>query len=323
MYSFIPAFAFIALASMACETQAQRVYAATHFALDLEGQMVGTLRSVAGGSVSAEVKEMAQVGQQTEKHLGQIHYEPFQIQFGLGLSDPGLYDWVASAWNKTTVAKNGAIVVADYQMNNLFRREFYNAVITETTVPACDRTSRESGYLAVRFKPEYSRQIKAYGRSNRNSAITAQKAWLPSQFRLTLDGLDCTRIMRIESFTVRHVLPEGEPGQIRDYVRESGNIDFPNLKITFSNSTTQTWQDWFDAFVLQGKAGPQDEKKGRLEFLSQDSREVLATVEFSGLGIFRLETDALQAQSDRVLTTTAELYCEGMKFIPGYAVAKE
>ncbi len=322
MQKSIPALAFLALASLTLETNAQRAYAASNFALELDGSHVGFLKSVAGGAITAEVQDVAQGGQQSDKQLGRSIYEPFQIQFGIGASDPDLSNWIASVWNKNSQPMNGAIVISDHQMQTKFRREFFNAVITETTVPACDGSSREPGNLTVKFKPEYTQQVKGSGNSPSNVGVTQERAWLSANFRLTLDGLDCTHIARIESFTVKHVLPEAKAGETRDYYREPGKMDFPNLKITLSSASSQTWQDWFESFVIQGKHGPQEERKGRLEFLSPNRREVLATIEFTGLGIFRLETSGSQPNSDMVLRTTADLYCEGMKFIPGDAVSK-
>src|SRR6185369_11323704 len=142
------------------------------------------------------------------------------------------------------------------------------------------------------FAPEYTRQVKASGKVSGDIGTAPAKAWQPANFRLTIDGLDCTRIARIDSFTVKTVPARNEAGQTRDYSPEPGKIEFPNLKITLGNASFQTWQDWFDCFVIGGKNTSQDEKKGTLEFLSSDGREVLATVEFTGLGIFRLETTA-------------------------------
>lgn len=321
MTKSIPALAFFALASLALDTNAQRAYSASYFALDLEGGAAGFLKSAAGGAVTAEVKEFAQAGQPADKQLGQPIYEPFQIQFGLGASDPELYRWMAWAWSGNFQPKNGAILGVDHQFETRSRREFFNAVITETTVPACDGASREAGSLTVKFKPEFTRQVKVSGKLPGNLGMTQAKAWLASNFRLTIDGLDCTRITRIESFTVKNVLPEEQVGEFREHSRLPVKIEFPNLKITLSSASAQTWQDWLESFVVQGKNGSQDERKGRLEFLSSNQREVLATIEFTGLGIFRLE-NASQPNSDAAMRTTADLYCEGMKFIPGDAVAK-
>jgi T4-like virus tail tube protein gp19 len=325
MLKSIPAFtrvAMVALVTFVLEVPAQRSFTSSRFFLELEGHNPSFLRSMFGGTVTAEVKEMAQAGQSADKKLGQTIYEPFQVQFGLGASDPELDRWIASSWGGNLQPKNGAVIGVDYQYETRFRREFYNALITETTIPACDAQNREAGYLAVKFKPEFTRQFKVSGKLPSPDNRTQQKAWSPANFRLMIDGLDCTRISRIESFTVKHVMPEEPTGEFREYQGLPSKIEFPNLKITLSTASVQTWQDWLESFVVQGKNSSQHERKGRLEFLSANQRDVLATIEFTGLGIFRLDANPLDSNSDAAFRTTADLYCEGMKFIPGDAAGK-
>ena len=65
-------------------------------------------------------------------------------------------------------------------------------------------------------------------------------------------------------------------------------MEFPNLAVTLAESHAQTWQDWFDDFVVKGNNGQDNEKNGSLTFLAPDLKTTLATINFFNLGIFRL-----------------------------------
>ena len=57
----------------------------------------------------------------------------------------------------------------------------------------------------------------------------AQKQFLPSNFRLEIDGLDCTKVSKIDSFTVKQPIQTDDIGDKRDYKKEPGKLEFPNL----------------------------------------------------------------------------------------------
>ncbi len=196
------------------------------------------------------------------------------------------------------------------------QKEFFNAVITETTMPACDAASKEPGYIKIGFAPEFTRSAKISGNLAGNLGKSEQTQWLPGNFRLRIDGLDCTRIVRIESFTVKRSMANADIGDSRELLKEPGRMEFPNLKITFSAAGAESWENWFQDFVVAGSNAGDGEKRGTLEFLSPDRQKVLAAVEFDGLGIFRLEADK-DADEASVALLSAELYCEKMAFIPG------
>lgn len=310
----ITVLALLTYAALVLEANAQRAYVGSSFHLNLGGLEAGYLKSVEGGAITAEVIEEPLPGSFTSKRPGEPRFEPFRIQFGLGAIHPSVSDWISASWNQDNQRKDGSIIAADFQQVARSRREFFGAVITETTLPACDAAGKEPAYLTLKFAPEYTRRTKASGRVAGDFGRAEQKAWLPSNFRLTIDGLDCTRVVRIESFTVKAIQPREAAGQERDYHLEPGRVEFPHLKITMPAAGSQTWQDWFESFVIKGVNASQNEKSGTLEFLSPNRKEVLATVEFTGLGIFRLEASAPHDNADQIGRVTAELYCERMKW---------
>ena len=282
-----------------------------------DGKEGGFLKSVEGGAVSAEViNEPVGTDFFIKKHLGTPRYEEFTLRFAFSMSQP-IYDWIAASWKGKYSRKNGSIIAADYQYVARSEREFLDALITAVTIPAMDGASKDAAYLTVRLKPETIRAKKGSGQTIGQGGLSKpeQKAWLPSNFRLEIPGLDCKRVNKIDSFTVKQGFTSSEIGAHRDHEVEPTKLEFPNLKITLSDVDAQSWIDWHNDFVIMGKNTEADEKSGSLVFLSADRQTELGRVNFFNLGIFRLEHEA--AEADQIKRLVAELYCERMELVFG------
>jgi T4-like virus tail tube protein gp19 len=278
-----------------------------------DGKEAGFLKSVEGGSVSAEViNEPGGPGFFVKKHLGAAKYEEFALRFGLSMNK-AIYDWIAASWKGDYTRKNGALLACDYQHVVKSEREFLNALLTATTIPAMDGSSKEPAYLTVRVKPELVRYKKGSGQKISPGSIAKleQKAWLPSNFRLEIPGLDCKFVTKIDSFTVKQTFTS-EIGVGRDFEAKPGKLEFPNLTISISETHAQSWIEWHNDFVIMGKNSASNEKTGALIFFSPDMSTELGRIDFYNLGIFRLNFDA--AEADQLKYLTAELYCNRMEF---------
>ena len=294
----------------------RRSFVSGYFALSLDGADVGYLKGIDGGAISGEVvEEPIDPGDYfSKKHIGNVKYEDFtaQIDFGMGSQ---VYDWIASTMNGNAPRKNGAITSGDFQLNAKSKRTFTQALVTEIGFPACDASSKEPAYLTLGFGPEITSQAqKASGKLSKFSTGTKQKAWLPANFRLEIAGLDCKKVSKIDAFTIKQAVATSAIGEQRDYEKEPGQVEFPNLAITFSEASAQTWIDWHEDFVIKGNNEDGKEKSGTLTFLSSNLKEELGKVSFFNLGIFRYTTDKGEANADAIKRITAELYCERMSF---------
>jgi len=287
-----------------------RSYVTGNFQLVLDGIKSGFLKSIEGGTATAEVISEPVGGSPfVTKHLGAIGYDPFVARLGLSMSKD-VYEWINASWSANYQRKNGAVVAVDQKQTAVSQREFFNALVTETSFPKLDGGSKDPAYLTLKFAPEYTRTSKASGKV---SAPSKQKLWLPSNFRLTIDGLDCTRVRSVESFTVRQSLATDDIGDARDYLKEPGKLEFPNLAINLAESSAKTWLDWFESFVIKGNSEDKKEKNGSIAILSPNLKDELLRVDLFNLGIFKIAPDTAEANVDRVATVTAHLYCERME----------
>lgn len=292
----------------------------SRFVLTLGGVQAGFLKSVDGGDITAEVVQEAHDPTSTyffKKHIASVKYEDFAVEVDFSLAD-AVYDWIAATWTGRHYRKDGSIIICDSDFNAISEQQFFHASLSEVTIPTCDALAKNPVPMQLKFSPEITRMNKGGGRvSFLDKGKLGQKQWSPSNFRLEIDGLDCTRVVSVGSFTVKQILSTHNVGETRDYEKISKGIEFPNLKITLPEMATQSWQAWFEDFVVRGHNGDAQEKGGALVFLGADRKAELARITFFNLGIFRLGADKAQAGSDQTRTVTAELYCQRMEFKAG------
>lgn len=295
--------------------QARQQSAARH-ALMLDGSVCGPLKSAAGGTVMAEVINEA-VGPDhiVRKHLSAPKYEDITIQVGLDACK-GLYDWITATLKSQLNRKNGAILLLDYSSKEQQRIEFFDALISEIAFPAADASSKEPAYLTLKLSPGRTQRKAGSGGTVSVAATTGkqQKAWLPANFRFQIGGLEqaTTRVSKIDAFTVKIAVASGATGQARDYAREPGRIEVPNLAFTLSEAHANLIYRWHEDFVVRGNNSPAQERTGWLVWLSPDRRTELGWVKLNNMGIFRLGAEG--AGSEAVARLKAHVYVETVEF---------
>jgi hypothetical protein len=287
-----------------------RSFAVRTHALELEGVSCGFLAAVEGGDVSAEVISEAHGDSAfATKSIGPPRYEDVVVQVAFGMTKP-FYAWITEALRLESVSHSGRIVSVDARLKPVFEREFEDALITETIIPALDASAKEPAYLTVRFSPGLTRIRKPTGAVGRAGG-QKQKEFLASNFRLEIDGLDCSKVSQVAALTIRWTL-SASGGDGRRPHRAAVGVAFPDLKVTLAEAGAETWQAWFDDFVLSGNSGERNEKNGALVFLAPDAKE-LARLTLRNLGIFALRRRAQARAEDALARVTAELYCERME----------
>ena len=291
-----------------------RSYVSGNYVLTLDGVNCGFLKSVDGGTIFAEViKEPPGPSHFVKKHIGQPKYEEFEVHVGFN-ADKALYDWIAQSWAMKYQRKSGSIVAMDFQLNAKSQRQFTSALITETTIPALDGSSKEPAYLTIKFAPETIRTLKSADKPAGDYGKSEQKMFLPSNFKLEIDGIDCSKVNRIEPLTVKQTTVTNDIGEARDAQKEPGKLEFPNLKITVAEVAAESFLAWHEDFVIKGNNGEKNEKNGSLTLLTPNRKEVLARIKFFNLGIFRVQPQKTEANADAIKRVEVEMYVERMEF---------
>lgn len=305
----------LALSCSAFAQPGQRSYVSGSFFLTLDGVKCGFVKSVAGGAIGAEVVAEPGSGPFVPKHLGKPRYGEITLNCGFSL-DKSFYEWVAQSWQVKAKPRAGSLVAMDYTLTPTSERRFENAIITSTTIPAMDGSSKEPAYLVVTIAPGLIQNAPGSGSKEEYSAAgkSDQKAWLPSHFKLEIEGIDCSKVNKIEPFTVGQSV--GTDSKAREAALAARRVDFPNLKLTVSEAGAQSFIDWHQASVVEGKG---IEKNGTLTFFGPTQQGVLMRIKFSNLGIFSLEPSKAETNADQVKRFEVELYVERMELLFGEA----
>lgn len=283
---------------------------ASRFFLELDGSKGGFVKSVEGGDITADVV-VERAGPQpfAKKHVGGIKFEEFVLGVGLG-TQRALFDWIGESWAGRPTRRNGAVVEADQKLDAKARREFQSGLITETAFPTLDAGSKAPADVTVKIAPESIARTKGSG-TVAGQVNPKEKQWLASNFRFELNGLDGAKVSKIDAFAVKQTVAEADLGAARDFQREPGQVEFPNLRVTLAESSAQTWNDWFEDFVVKGNNGDDREKNGAIVFLDAARKQELGRIELKNVGIFALRRPS--SMGDQIARVIAELYVESME----------
>src|SRR5215475_3784542 len=182
-----------------------RSFVGRYYQLLLDGSdPAGFVRSVEYGGIKGELLAQPVGGQPWKaKHIHNPTCEPITVQVGLSMSD-SFFDWIADSWAGKYSRRNGSIITYDHDMNVRYEFEFHEALILETTVPALDASSKEPGFITVKFQPERGEHKMDPGGSYIQARTPVrQKLFSPADFRLDIDGLTGHRVNKIEQITVK------------------------------------------------------------------------------------------------------------------------
>ena len=277
--------------------------------LELDGKIVGSLKSVEGGTVVGTVEEEPAAAGVVKKHIANVKYEEFTVKAGFSMGKP-MYDWLKLSFLGKHTRQDGAIHNCDFDGKIVSSLAFFQALITEIGFPACDASSKEEpDHLTIKFRPEST--VRKPGGGQVTAKPSNQKTWLPANFRITIGDLPTAKVNKIDSFTVKQnfeAVPDGQGGS----TLEPTTIEFPNLKVTVAES--QPWYDWHEDFLIGGKNDDEQELTGKLEFLSLDLSKVLLRMGLEHLGIFGLKPILPEPNPAALRRLWAEMYCEQMDF---------
>lgn len=284
--------------------------------LSVEGSPCCLLSSVEGGARSAEIVETTTTNSPfPTKYIGRISCSPIVMQTDFGFTST-LSQWIASFLSKSPVRKNGAVTYFD-ATTPISKVQFTNGQISGITVPGCDRNSESEGLLTVTVQPAVTLDASPAQIQNGTNWTNPHKRWLSNNFRLAIDGIDCSGVVKIDAFTISQAMTQytaqslrGEPAT----AYQPGKLTFPNLQITLTEDSAQPWKDWLTAMFHNGQV-VNNKKDGHLSLLARDGTTELLRINFHNLGICGMGKPHMvpNGGTDTVL---AELFCESMDFNP-------
>jgi phage tail-like protein len=304
---------------MAASNTQPRAYAAAHFALELDHnkQDVGLFRSIEGGGVKADVMTY-QNGANYDRwrQLGKPKFEDIKFQVGMSMSKP-FYVWIEQFFAGVAERKNGAIVAADFYFNERARREFKEAMIKELTFPKLDGQDKAAAYMTIAVAVEEIVFKKGDGKKLQQAqGMQQQKLWTACNFRFSLDGFEkaCSRVTKIDSFTIKQNVIEHHVGGRRAPIKTPSQVDFPQISFYVPEADADPFFEHFTRRGVKGEVrGHGPKRSGMLQTFDNDRRN-LFTLEFFEADITNVQPDKADAGSEDIKLVKIDLFTERMAF---------
>ncbi len=292
-----------------------RAYAAAHFALELDSQHTGLIRSIEGGGVKAEVMTYQHGGGYDRwRQLGKPKFEDFKLQVGMSMG-PMFYDWIKRFFTGNQDRRAGAILAGDFEFNERARREFKFALIREVTLPALDGSGSKEVSMGISIACESMEFKPGSGQKLPHEAEPeAAKRWKQCDFRLNLAGFDLKRVSKVDACTIKQNIIEYHSGGSRTATKTPSQIEFPNLSFVISESDALPL---IERFMKRGGAikplsyAPIPD--GSLEYRGSDGK-TLATLKFHNSEIINIQPDKSDSTTDNIKTVKIDLSVESMEF---------
>jgi hypothetical protein len=280
--------------------------------LELDRVSVAELQSAEGGFARAEVINEAGPGGLVKKRLGPPRYQDIVIQLALPVPD-AVRDWIGSTMNLAPQPRNGAILTLDVDRKEKQRLQFTNATVSEANFPVCDSSALMAvEYLTLKLACDSTAPFAGSDAVHKAELTPKQAAWKPTGFRLSIAGIDCSKVSKVESFSVKLATQQGSGLNAKDAARVPGRVEFSNLTLHVSEAGAAGFYGWYQEMVIKGNSSDAAERQGSLEFLDPSLKQTLQRVNFQNLGILDFSPEKSVVGKEAIRRVRIELYCERM-----------
>jgi len=296
-------------------------YSAGRFELLIDGDKpTAYVKSVDGGWSNAKIAD-DRVGPdgQRVKQISSVEIDPITVEFGLG-GATDLLKWIAGSWDRTDDRRRtGQITHADFDSRAMFRHDFYGALLTETTFPALDGASKDSGYITCKLQPEWveTTPLGKPGPPVWGTVSPHQKLWTPAAFRFSIDGIDDMQyVNKLDAFTVTLQTKKFHTGQQRLPEIVPLDIKFPNLTGTIALKYADKLVKWHNDYIgTKYSWGVKDTKaqlSGSIEYLAPNRKDVLCRINLYDVGLASLKVDKSTGGDEQIKRAKFEIYVHRM-----------
>lgn len=284
-----------------------------HFELVIDGNNKPCyLKSIEGGFVKAGViDEPIGADLHRIKHTTVREVEPISAEMGIaGASE--VLKWIKASWKKEWGRRNGHIAHSDYNMESVVEQWYYDALITETTFPGLDGSSKEASFLKIKFQPERIEVKPGDKQKLKPDTGAKQKMWQTAGFRLRIDGVNVTGTKKIDSFTIKQGTKKVAVGNMRFQEMEPTKVEFPTITCHIAHAHAGDLVKWHNEFLVDKSADPAAERNGAIEYLAADKTTVLFSLKLSNVGLSTLSIPKSDGNQDALRMCKFELYVGSM-----------
>jgi hypothetical protein len=292
----------------------RRAYSSGSFIVHVDGRAVASVSSFSGGgaSASAVVDALAAAGY-PKKRPGPVTYEDIDLSVGAAL-DPVLAAWVSDTVNKAQpIHKSGHITMVDATGKEHSRTTWSSGFLGRITFPRLDGASKDAALIQLGITPastEFS--MAGAGQADAGAAVTktALKKAIVANFRIKIDGLDLSRVARIEPLSLEFKTASAPGKEALRREKAAGRIDVSNLVFSVDASRAEDIHKWHEDFIVKGRNGDENEKRGTLELLSPTLEPILE-LRLGGIGVLKVEPE--ESTGEAVRRLRVEAYVESLE----------
>jgi hypothetical protein len=280
------------------------------YLIEVDGVGSASAVSVDGGYLAGDVVTTPGTGVNSpQKQVGAVRVVPFTLEMAAG----DLSNWITQYTGNNPQPVNGRVLELDYTYAVLSERAFNQARMTELVLPALDASSKEPARIKLTFQPADLQTKDGEGKKATvpGGGKDAKRA-IVSNFRVTIPGIDCSGVTRVEPITIKAQLSNAATGaQLRVPPQVEGMLA-GDLVLGVAEGKPGGFAQWADDFLK----GNGEEKTVTVELLSPDLKSAVLTLEGTGVGIYALKPPAAGAATDKLRRAEAHLYVERWQVKP-------
>jgi hypothetical protein len=290
-----------------------RQIAATSVALEIDGKFAGNLTGIDGGDAFAEVIEAPDTGGPTDKSIGKAQYE--DIIVSCLFPDDALSAWVAGFLEGKAPEHDGAVIFLNFNQQPVRRLEWQQGSIFSVTFPGFDATQgKTAGRLRVAIRPTTTKDVGGGGKVPPIPPIMTKKDWDTGNAALTMPGIDCTRVMRVEPIVVTQTYLASASGRV---AVKPGPVQVSDLVVTVNPTGASDFVRWAEDFIVAGNATKSDEKDATIRYLTRDLRGDVARLNVLSTGIFRVDHESQEVNLAKSIHVKFSMYAEQVQWVKG------
>jgi hypothetical protein len=261
--------------------------------LRVGGTAAASVERYSGGEPFADVvNEPGGLLPYAKKHIGDLHFADLEAQVAVD-AHPALFRWIRDAWFGSPDRDQVAL---DAQGAGI---ELAKARLREVALPALDHASRERRFLTLKIAPRGIRRT-----APRDGTEREEREFLAHNFAVSIDSLDCSGVLSVDSISVVTSLPE--PG-----TKKKPLLIFPDIHLYVDADRTEPFREWFDDFVISGNNDDDKEREGSITFQDPMMGDPLCVLTMVHMGIFRIAELPPPDKGPRKVRV--DLYCERME----------
>jgi hypothetical protein len=283
---------------------------AAAFVLEIDGKHAGELSTFDGGGAFAEVIETPDTGGPTDKSIGNTQYDDIVVT--CPFPDGTLAAWVTAFLEGKAPEHDGAVIQLNFNRQPVRRLEWQKGAIFSVAFPGPDVTEfNQARHVTIAIRPTTTRDIGGGGQVFTPPQLQA-KAWWAGNFALSMPGIDCTRVIKVEPIVVTqtYLAPASGRGAPRP-----GPVHVSDLVVTVQQTGVSDFVRWAEDFIVAGNNTKSHEKDATVRYLAHNLRDDVRRLNVLSTGIFRVDHLSQTSGLANLTQVKFSMYAEQLQWV--------